>query len=318
MAAFTFCLPPGLLSRDGGGAYVRSLTDALQVAGHSVQIGSVPAPASIYVIDGAALADVPLCHAAGAVALVHHTTPLVRARERSAVQGAERERLHLVRCIITTSEAMRDRLVGEAGLELAKIAVVQPGVPDVQRSVGSGSGTCCILSVGALVARKGHATLLRALALLPDLDWRLVIVGNTTRDPAHTAALQTQVAQARVADRVRFAGSMDDTALAAEWAGADMFALATEWEGYSAPVAEALRRGLPVAVAQGGAAAALVVPEVGIVVQPGDAEQLSKAMRRMIFDTELRSSMAAAAWRAGQALPDWPTQAARFVEAVAA
>ncbi len=53
---------------------------------------------------------------------------------------------------------------------------------------------------------------------------------------------------------------------------------------------------------------------VGVVVHPGDHDGLSKAMRRLMFDAALRADMAEAAWLAGQALPDWPTQAAHFVE----
>ncbi len=90
----------------------------------------------------------------------------------------------------------------------------------------------------------------------------------------------------------------------AAWQGADLFALATEWEGHAAAVAEALRRGLPVAVTRGGAAAELVPPEAGVACDAGDVDGLSKALRRLIFDAGLRADMAEAAWRAGQALPD--------------
>jgi len=38
----------------------------------------------------------------------------------------------------------------------------------------------------------------------------------------------------------------------------------------------------------------------------------------MICDDGLRRRMAEAAWEAGQGLPAWPTQAARFLDALAA
>jgi hypothetical protein len=38
----------------------------------------------------------------------------------------------------------------------------------------------------------------------------------------------------------------------------------------------------------------------------------------MIFDTALRRDMADAAWRIGQTLPDWPTQARAFAAALSA
>ena len=51
-----------------------------------------------------------------------------------------------------------------------------------------------------------------------------------------------------IASRVRFAGEVTAAALEALWREADLFALATHWEGYGMAVAEALKRGVPVAV----------------------------------------------------------------------
>jgi glycosyltransferase involved in cell wall biosynthesis len=77
-------------------------------------------------------------------------------------------------------------------------------------------------------------------------------------------------------------------------------------------VAEALARGLPVGVTAGGALADLVPVEAGIVSPPGDHVSLGKAMRRIVFDRDLRAEMADAAWAAGQKLPRWEDRAAAF------
>ena len=100
-----------------------------------------------------------------------------------------------------------------------------------------------------------------------------------------------------ITQRVRFAGEVTGDALEALWRGADLFALATWFEGYGMAVAEALKRGLPVAVCSGGAAAALVEPEAGVVCEPGDQVQLSKALRRLIFSSSLRAEMGEVAWQ---------------------
>ena len=74
--------------------------------------------------------------------------------------------------------------------------------------------------------------------------------------------------------------------------------------------AEAMKRGLPVAITAGGAAGDLVPMEAGVVSPPGDHVSLTKALRRMIFDAELRREMAEAAWQAGQRCRAGPTAGA--------
>ena len=165
---------------------------------------------------------------------------------------------------------------------------------------------CILLSVGVLTPRKGHD---RAAARAGPADRPATgassIAGDAGRDPAHAAELAALIERARPrAPRHAARRPRRRRARSARGRRADLFALATQWEGYPAGVAEALRRGIPVVVTNGGDAGDLVPPDAGVGLRagrPGDAS--AKCLRRLLFDRDLRADMAEArlAGRAGAA-----------------
>jgi glycosyltransferase involved in cell wall biosynthesis len=259
--------------------------------------------------------------ARGAVGLIHHPTALETGfseTEGAILRRIERRLYPRLTRIIVTSESTAERLATEFGVDRAHVSVVVPGTEDAPRSVGSGGPVVEILSIGTVVPRKGHDVLIRSLARLPDLRWHLTIVGSLRKEPAYADSLVRLAEELQIAPQIRFAGDVTGEPLEAFWQGADLFALATWFEGYGMAIAEALRRGLPIAVTAGGAAAALVGPEAGVVCEPGDQVQLTKALRRVIFSAPLRQEMGEEAWKIGQTLPGWQTQVRAFADALTA
>ncbi len=313
----TFVLPRPADTGGGNGlAYAHGMAAALRTLGHVVDIQEGEEPdfqaGATPVVDGLLLPQLmPRLQelvASDAVALIHHVS--ARASQdvatRASVQGIERAMLPALRGIVTTSHPVAEQLQQQFGL--SDITVVPPGANDLPRS-SFAKDSVPILSVGVLTRRKGHDTLLRALAALSDLEWSLTIAGSAMRDPVHASQLRALIPELGLTSRARVVADPDPATLEQLWQGAGLFALATRWEGYPAGIMEALRRGLPVVVTAGGAAGEVVPADAGAVCLLDDVATLSKCLRRVLFDHALRADMAEGAWRAGQAQPDWPAQA---------
>jgi hypothetical protein len=97
-----------------------------------------------------------------------------------------------------------------------------------------------VVFAGELIPRKNPAGLLGAAELVPDLT--LTIVGAGTQ----RAALEAMTADAGIADRVRFAGSLDPAAMRAAMSGAEVFCLPSFSESFGIVYIEALACGTPV------------------------------------------------------------------------
>ena len=76
-----------------------------------------------------------------------------------------------------------------------RIVVARPGTDPAPMAQGSRDGIVRLLSVGAVVPRKGFDVLIAALATLADLPWRLTIVGDRRRDPKTAAQLDADIAR---------------------------------------------------------------------------------------------------------------------------
>ena len=96
-----------------------------------------------------------------------------------------------------------------------------------------------ILSVGRLVPQKDHSCLLKAIV---GLNVDLTIIGDGPLRPS----LEALVASLGVADRVRLIPAVPHREIQRYYAEADLFAIATHYEGFCIPVLEAMAAGLPV------------------------------------------------------------------------
>ncbi|WP_353205401.1 glycosyltransferase [Sphingomonas sp.] len=109
-----------------------------------------------------------------------------------------------------------------------------------------------IVSLGALIPRKGHHIVIEALASLPAAT--LLIAG----EGPERAALTAQIARLGLGERARLLGSVPHVALPALLGAADVMALASSSEGLANAWVEALACGTPIVVTDAGGAGEVV------------------------------------------------------------
>jgi glycosyltransferase involved in cell wall biosynthesis len=151
--------------------------------------------------------------------------------------------------LIAVSAALAARLVA-LGADPSRVTVLRNGVDLVQfrppadrdaARAALGITRPTLLSVGHLIARKGHHRVIAALPGLPEpLD--LLIVGEGPEE----AALRTLAVRLGVAGRVRFLGAVPHADLAAVYGAADALVLASSREGWANVLLEAAACGTPV------------------------------------------------------------------------
>jgi len=342
-----FAVPGDLATPTGGYAYDRRMIAELHKLGWQVDLVGLgdgfPRPSAAQksfaakaldaaagahpvIVDGLALGVLPEAAAAVSakrplIALVHHPLALetgLAPADAATMRDSERSALRPAGAVIVTSEPTAKILAADYGVSRERITVARPGTDRSALPRSGGGAVVQLLSVGALVHRKGFDVLIAALATLGDLPWRLTIAGDRTRSPAVAAQVDADIAKHGLGRRIDVLGAVSDGRIEALYAEADVFVLASRFEGYGMAYAEALARGLPVIGTTGGATPETVPADAGMLVPPDDAAALADALRRLIGERATRERLAAAARTAATALPTWQDSAKLFARAIEA
>lgn len=140
-----------------------------------------------------------------------------------------------------------------------------------------------LLAVGRLVPKKGFDVLLEAVAGLLG-PWQLTLVG----DGPERDRLEGLAGARGVTDRVHFAGSCTHADLPAHYARAHVVVVPSvedasgDRDGLPNVVLEAMASGRPVVASDIGATASAIAPgRTGLLVRPGDALALTRAVDRL-------------------------------------
>jgi glycosyltransferase involved in cell wall biosynthesis len=180
-------------------------------------------------------------------------------------------------------------------------------------------GTVRVGLVATFGRWKGHDVFLRALSALdPTLPVRAYIVGGAVYDTAGSQysldELRAMTAAAGLGQRVAFTGFVPRTAPVLRALDVVVHA-STQPEPFGLAIAEAMACGRAVVVSDAGGAAEIVDAGTNALTHsPGDAVALTRALRLLVGDEDLRARLGAAARLAAVEKFDAESFAAAFAD----
>jgi glycosyltransferase involved in cell wall biosynthesis len=165
--------------------------------------------------------------------------------------------------------------------------------PPATRPTSNAETEFRLLFVGTYGARKGTPELVRALAIARQAGVPAVLtVVGPPEHPADAERVRSLVLSEGVASATTFRGPLDRAALAGLYAEADAFCLPSHREGLPMAILEAMESALPIIATPVGGIPDLVEDgQSGILVGPGDVEQLVGAITELACDPARRAAL---------------------------
>ncbi|MQA88825.1 MAG: glycosyltransferase [Gemmatimonas sp.] len=249
-----------------------------------------PLPHGIFGLAARGVARVPLVSTFFGAELrwvtrqLPYLTPLLKAiiRRSDAVTAISNHTAGEVRSLVPAANVVRIPFGA---------AIEAPETATNGGAHASASEEYRLLFVGRLVERKGMELLLRAIAhLRRECPVSLTVVGDGPLRPQ----LERLASGMRIEESVRFTGYVSVEELGRLYSMADAFVLPAvqdskgDVEGLGVVLIEALTHGIPVIASRSGGIPDIVRDEeTGLLVDPGDVESLSAAIRRLRADPDL-------------------------------
>jgi len=205
-------------------------------------------------------------------------------------------------CVVASAESVKAAYVRQLGISADNVRVVYNAVnwdrlnatqtpDDVRQSLGIPRDRLVVGVVATLQDKKGHRVLIDAVAETPGLErvWLMLVGDGPERRP-----LEAYVAARGIADRVTFCGTRRD--LGNVLPAMDVFALPSLWEGLPLALILAMGAERPVVATRlAGIPEVVTNGDTGLLVEPGNVQQLGAALARVCTDAALRARLGARA-----------------------
>jgi len=168
-----------------------------------------------------------------------------------------------------------------------------------------------VVSVARLVPIKNVRLLVEAIAIVRERvpNVHLLIVG----DGPERTSVRALVGELGLVDCVTFTGQLPHRDTPPCYRTADVFALSSDFDNSPNAVLEAMASGLPVVATDGGGVREFVGVGGGLLVPPGDAAALAKALERYLTDASWARAVGAHNRRTASAEFSWPASARQLL-----
>ncbi|KRB75820.1 glycosyl transferase family 1 [Nocardioides sp. Root190] len=219
-----------------------------------------------------------------------------------------------MRKVIVPSESSKRDVVREFKVDPDRITTILLGVDDRFAPSGEPRVPGRILAMASADAPlKGIHILLEAFAkLLTERDLSLVLVTK----PKEGGVTEKLIEKLGIAEHVTFANGLTDDELVALMGSAELACVPSLYEGFSLPTAELMACETPLVVSRAGAIPEVVGPDglCADVVEPGDVEELTRAVAALLDAPERRARMGAAGRERVKELFSWSAVAAKTAD----
>ncbi|MBL0062118.1 MAG: glycosyltransferase family 4 protein [bacterium] len=221
--------------------------------------------------------------------------------------------------IIVNAEAVKQSLIAHPWIKGERIRVIYNGVDSdsiqiAERGLRTKSGSppesgILVIAAGRVESEKGFDVLIDAMALAVKQEPRLIceIWGNGDQ----IDSLNAQIERLELDEHVRLRGFTQN--LSHELARADVAVSSSYREGISNFILESWSAGVPlVATSIEGSAEIVHDRKRGLLVPPGDAQTMSKAILELVKDKQLRDTCIAGGKQAIATTHNWTAMAEKM------
>ncbi len=207
-----------------------------------------------------------------------------RRRDYRIFKGLDRWMYGKYKRIICNSRATKDCLEQWLPETCSKTVLIHNGIdleafdsaqayPKDMFISGYEPGMRLLLKVSSFSQAKDHATVIRALAELPD-RYHLLLVGEGPKEKE----IRNLTTSLRMDARVHFLGVRTDVSRIAK--SADLLIQSSHWEGFGLSVVEGMACGLPVIVSQTPGLAD-IFGQTALLVPTGNPQALAEMIRKL-------------------------------------